>query len=39
MEELDLVKEQWAPFPSRSEILRLALRAWRAVLVVLLLIR
>ena len=38
MEELDLVKEQWAPLPSRSEILRLALGAWRGVLVVLLLL-
>ena len=37
MEKLDLVKEQWARLPSRSEILRLALGAWRAVLVVLLL--
>jgi hypothetical protein len=39
MEELDLVKEQWDRLPSRGEILRLTLGAWRAVLVVLPLIR
>ena len=39
MEKLDLVKEQWERLPSRSEIPRLALGAWRGVLVVLLLIQ
>jgi hypothetical protein len=39
VEKLDLVKEQWARLPSRSEILRLTLGAWRGVLVVLLLIQ
>jgi hypothetical protein len=39
MEELDLVNEQWARLPTRSEILRLALGCLAAVLVALLLFR